>query len=366
MPWKQYRNEDIKSNFTNQLTNLNEFPATSEYLYKITRQNNLLSNYTYSCNIEPYHTNGIQPNTGEAARQSHPEIKRNDFPNSLTDTATFRITHIFYNPSAGNDFCPANDTCVFVQKFYDYYAYDDGSAEYGYCLNAPFGTASLAMQFSVQTPDSLRGVRMWFNHTKDDENKQASFDIIVWNDDNGKPGTERAKLKDQKPSFEGHFLDFEEYQFDKKQYLPAGTYWIGFKQHGNVQLNIGFDQNNDSRDFFRYNTQGAWAKSVLKGTPMIRPVFGTPVVPPLNINTFQSPTFVIFPNPTTGELRIENGELRIENVEIYDIYGKKISSYHHINTSSHHLNISHLSPGIYFIRIYKEDGAFGTAKLIKN
>jgi len=32
----------------------------------------------------------------------------------------------------------------------------------------------------------------------------------------------------------------------------------------------------------------------------------------------------LHPNPTTGELRIENGELRIKSVEVYDVYGRKL------------------------------------------
>jgi len=69
----------------------------------------------------------------------------------------------------------------------------------------------------------------------------------------------------------------------------------------------------------------------------------------------------VYPNPTTGELRIDNGQLTIKNVEVFDIYGRKQSSHHLITSSSHHLiNISHLSAGIYFLRI---DGA--VAKIVK-
>jgi len=65
----------------------------------------------------------------------------------------------------------------------------------------------------------------------------------------------------------------------------------------------------------------------------------------------------IFPNPTSENLRIESGELKIESVEIYDIYGRKLSSCHLIISSSHHhINISHLSAGVYFVKIITEKG----------
>jgi len=70
----------------------------------------------------------------------------------------------------------------------------------------------------------------------------------------------------------------------------------------------------------------------------------------------------VYPNPTTGELRMENGALnliqgRIENVEVFDVYGRKVSSHHLITSSSNHLiNISHLPVGTYFVKIMTEQG----------
>ncbi|MDR0207318.1 MAG: chitobiase/beta-hexosaminidase C-terminal domain-containing protein [Bacteroidales bacterium] len=65
----------------------------------------------------------------------------------------------------------------------------------------------------------------------------------------------------------------------------------------------------------------------------------------------------VFPNPTTGELRIKSEELRVDGVEIYDMFGKKQSFNLQVISSSHHLiNISHLSSGVYFIRLTTEKG----------
>jgi hypothetical protein len=79
----------------------------------------------------------------------------------------------------------------------------------------------------------------------------------------------------------------------------------------------------------------------------------------------------LVPNPTTGELRITNYELRngllseVE-VEVFDVYGRKVSSNHHIiSSSTHFINISHLSSGIYFVKI-KTDVGEVVKKIIKN
>jgi len=74
----------------------------------------------------------------------------------------------------------------------------------------------------------------------------------------------------------------------------------------------------------------------------------------------------IYPNPTTGELTIDNGQLTINSVEIIDIYGRKLSSHHLIVLSSHHrIDISHLQLGIYFVRVLTEKGAI-TKKILKH
>jgi hypothetical protein len=77
------------------------------------------------------------------------------------------------------------------------------------------------------------------------------------------------------------------------------------------------------------------------------------------------PKVSVYPNPTTGELRITNYELGIKEVEIFDIYGKKLSSNHLITSSSNHLiNIAHLQAGVYFVKIQTETGTI-TKKIIK-
>ena len=62
----------------------------------------------------------------------------------------------------------------------------------------------------------------------------------------------------------------------------------------------------------------------------------------------------IYPNPTSGELRIENGELRISSVEVYDVYGRKLQSKIVNLQSKIVIEISNLNSGIYFIKITSE------------
>ena len=54
----------------------------------------------------------------------------------------------------------------------------------------------------------------------------------------------------------------------------------------------------------------------------------------------------LVPNPTTGELRIENGELRIKNVEVFDVYGRNCHV-SRVTSSENNINLSHLQAGVY-------------------
>ena len=71
----------------------------------------------------------------------------------------------------------------------------------------------------------------------------------------------------------------------------------------------------------------------------------------------------IYPNPTNSRLNIENGQFKIENIEIYDIYGRNIVNCQLSMDNS--IDISHLTAGMYFIKIKTEQGTV-IQKIIKN
>ncbi|MDR0436929.1 MAG: agmatine deiminase family protein [Bacteroidales bacterium] len=87
---------------------------------------------------------------------------------------------------------------------------------------------------------------------------------------------------------------------------------------------------------------------------------------PVGISETDISKINIYPNPTTGEFRIESGKLKIENITIFDRVGKKLLSYNLTTSSTNHLiNISHLQTGIYFIRIQTDTEDFVTKKIVK-
>ena len=81
--------------------------------------------------------------------------------------------------------------------------------------------------------------------------------------------------------------------------------------------------------------------------------------PGVGISKNETSGVAVYPNPTTGELRIENGELRIENVEVFDIYGRKQKAESRKGEKENGemvMDISELAVGVYFVKIYTESG----------
>jgi len=80
----------------------------------------------------------------------------------------------------------------------------------------------------------------------------------------------------------------------------------------------------------------------------------------------------VFPNPTSGELRVTSYELQVTSIEVYDVMGRmvpplnppeggKLPSFGGVGGG----NISHLPNGVYFVRIQTEKGTV-TRKVVKN
>jgi len=95
-------------------------------------------------------------------------------------------------------------------------------------------------------------------------------------------------------------------------------------------------------------------------------------VNPVGISESNFSGINIYPNPTTGELRVMSEELRVEGVYVFDIYGRKVGGKFPSNVLEGWqpqadgvvINISHLPSGIYFLQIHTEQGTVNK-KIVK-
>jgi hypothetical protein len=70
----------------------------------------------------------------------------------------------------------------------------------------------------------------------------------------------------------------------------------------------------------------------------------------------QNSSITVYPNPTTGELRVTSGELQITSIEVFDTYGRTISTHYSLLTTHYSIDLSHLPSGIYLVIINAETG----------
>jgi hypothetical protein len=369
MPYNQYFDNpvnELKPNLELVITNLDSTIFNSGYFYRVYQVDGPFE-YLYpggNCNLFPVFVNGYQ-NCISCAAHACPPVSF-IFPISTADSAEFEIRHYIIGDITPSD--TIGDTISFRQKFFNYYAYDDGTPEEGYGLT-PSG-AKLAYRFKLNVRDTLRAVQMFFNHTQNDANEQF-FNLMVWQDNNGKPGDVIYSQLNEKVEYSPNLLGFHTYMLDTP--IPVnGVFYIGWEQQGAQNLNIGYDRYNDASQNIFYNATGEWFQSIYQGALMMRPMLGKAFSPSgTGESEIAAGTITPFPNPLHGS-RIsfrctgvfEDAYLTDQFIiSIHSILGKEIFS----GKFSQTIDIGPVSPGLYILSVMNKEGEMITiSKLVKN
>ncbi len=265
-----------------------------------------------------------------------------------------------------------NDTTRYLQRFYDYYSYDDGSAENGYGL---YGTGTsngqVAIRYTSYAADSLRGISMYFNLALDSANAKA-FKIAVWADENGLPGKLLYSEKVNSPAFSDGLNKFTTFRLPKALAVQKGqTFYIGWIQTSEVFLNIGYDVNSQYINTNYCSIGNLWVPSEFRGSLMIRPVFGkaTPGSGSQNEQTSvkAADNWVVYPNPARERVTVAN-QTTVENagevtyrIELYDVNGTMVQN---ISTGNGNFPVAALPNGLYVLRIYENGEYKASRKLV--
>lgn len=339
MPYKHYRANaiaNINEEFAIQTSNLDKNAHNAHYQYAVEQVNGAQS-YTYLSNAPII----LAP---ETFVQNDTTILKNLFAISYDrDTASFVIRH-YLSDSTCNP--PMTDSIVYHQGFYNYFAYDDGIPEMGYGVKPSSG--AFAVQFELSELDTLSGVQILFNHTLNDANNYY-FDIVIWKDNNGKPGDEVYRMANRRPIWEDQLYQFTFYPFDR-MVRQNGTFYIGIVQKTDHFINIGFDASNDNSAYNFINVTGRWQQSAMKGTIMLRPVVGKAYY----ISVDETPAeeqVSLYPNPVRTTLHIDgidNGE----QIIIYDLMGRIVMQEHF----AEEISVNGLRRGLYLLNIITTDG----------
>jgi hypothetical protein len=280
------------------------------------------------------------------------------------DSALFRITSSLKT----DNFDPkGNDTIVYYQIFKNYFAFDDGSSEAGYGING-LGSrnAMVAYRFESYIQDTLRAIRICFNDSYLEANKR-SFDLMVWDNNNGVPGNVIYSKQDVMVEQGNVINGFYEYT------IPEGVmvnsiFYVGWKQTSETFLNVGLDVNTPQSGKQFYWLNGEWNPTQVLGSIMIRPVVGAPLIVTSINDIFyhgNKNIITIWPNPATDYINIDSGETLMSGlsyITVSDIYGRELIKVPYSNR----VDISSLHEGIYFIVTSIDGRPVGYNRLIKS
>lgn len=260
-----------------------------------------------------------------------------------------------------------NDTIIREQRFENYLAYDDGSAEKSYYLH--LGTtlpAKTAIEYRLNRQDTLLGVAIYFGRQVPLATYK-DFSVAVYKQlgSNGAPD----QLAYQQNFLLPGYLNTDQfyfYKFDSPVILPQGTFYIGTIQPASGvsdSLYLGLDANRVNGNHAYFNVSGFWEPSTVNGAIMIRPVIGWIIASTVPDVVKKQELWDIHPNPAANSIKLNYNFDKPCAYEITDMQGKTILA--GAVPADKQVSIASLMPGMYFVHINAEGVVALPQKLIK-
>ncbi|MBI4646678.1 MAG: T9SS type A sorting domain-containing protein [Bacteroidia bacterium] len=298
------------------------------------------------------------------------------------DSALFEIKAYLQFDNLLNEYQKWNDTVRYSQKFYNYYAYDDGTAEGGWGLaNTGTENGRVACKFYIYKPDTLQAVQMYFNQTINDANKKY-FYLTIWKDNNGLPGNIIYQREGELVEYGYGLNDFHTYQIqvegayydisyitvsngDSLLVINDTTIFVGWQKiYTEDMLNVGVDKNKVHNEKVFYSYSGNWNQAqILQGSLMIRPVFGKTL--PVSVREPEAAAgFMLYPNPADNQLNIKfTEEFPAKEIKVYlfNSYGEIVHCSTYLGKTISTVNLPN---GVYLLKITDHQSIHFTGKVI--
>lgn len=267
---------------------------------------------------------------------------------------TFYIHHTV-REGVGGDEREVNDTMTFIQRFADYYAYDDGMPEKGYGVVST-SNPRIAAKFPLTVADTLTVVSIFFNDTYHQENAAIQFRLAVWADAGGAPGTALYCDENMRHADMEQLGRYQRFVLERPL-LVSGTVYVGLVQQSDGYLNLGFDCNNDHRDRCFYAVGNVWQTTVYRGSLMVRPYFGSGAVVGIADEPEQL-SLALWPNPVTDRLQVQwsGADMTGGTLQVYDMMGRCLSTMPVATQESATLPTSQYSKGVYLLVLRDRNG----------
>ncbi|TAE01038.1 MAG: T9SS C-terminal target domain-containing protein [Bacteroidetes bacterium] len=218
-----------------------------------------------------------------------------------------------------------NDTLSRNTILDDYYAYDDGSAEYIVGVQQKFGR--FAYQFDLNKMDLLTHIDLCFIPSGINL-KGETVNLYVWKKLKKIDGAEKdsAMLIQNIPiEYADSLNKFTRIKLNRSLQME-GKFYIGLEQLTEKSFTLGYDANINSGEKMFYDVSNEWQKAKLKGSLMFRPVFASKdgvtatendILDKLNVK--------IYPNPSNQAQIWLEGE--VSKATLYDLNGRTLGNY---------------------------------------
>ncbi|GAB4256592.1 MAG: hypothetical protein Kow0027_23740 [Saprospiraceae bacterium] len=277
-------------------------------------------------------------------------------------------SYVFSQTSQTGGFM-VNDTVRLHTVFDNYFAHDDGTAEWQIFVKFASGSGEqLATKYTANVEDTLRAVQFMFPHVNGDIESQV-FNLKVWV---GSLDSEPVYQRDLvKPFYPDNVWDtlqgFTTYRLEDvlgnetPVLIPAGDFYVGWQQvtPGEFGVPVGFDLQNPCNCNYS-NLSGQWVAfpESIAGSLMIRPVFGDEApantTAPAN-ETVRSAASILelYPNPASSilNLKLKPGAEAPDQLAIINTLGQVVLQ----STFSESLDLSGIADGVYYLQLRKEN-----------
>lgn len=212
-----------------------------------------------------------------------------------------------------------NDTTSTWYSLRDYYAYDDGIAEYSAGLTQAGNR--LAYQFEMRSDTAtLAGILIYFPYLGGSNSQ--SLDLYIYGDDNGQPTQNPIYSMLGRTITKNTQNEFMYLPLQPPLFINDSIFYIGYREPVISGIKVGLDKSNDTGDRIFVLTGGTWQQNAdVQGSLMIRPVFGGKADPVTGVpGEERGPD--LYPNPNDGTFFLPGA---IEHVEIVDVTGRPVA-----------------------------------------
>ena len=238
----------------------------------------------------------------------------------FASTGDKNLVDSIYNAGADTVFYPninlrVNDTVRSYVTIHDYFAYDDGTAEYGAGINQRDGR--IAYEFFSNSTQFIDRVDIYFpNISRNQAGSPMEIFILPFLKDFQNPYLGLTTGSIQHTGIN----QFVSYYFSTSIQV-RDTFYIGFRNLADDGLwtAIGLDKNTDTGDKIYYSVDGTWQQNTdIRGSLMIRPHFTTGFVTGIDEQTRQ---LAVYPNPAIDRVTIAG---KYQQLTVVDITGRKV------------------------------------------